>query len=112
MTRGPARVGVVLDLAEEHWPSMDLVGEMILDRLAAEHAADVAATRIQPPFRARFTRWSPARRQARNADRLLNRLRDYPRYLRRLARRGSFDLFHVVDHSYSHLVHELPPGRA
>jgi len=114
MTRGPARVGVVLDLAEEHWPSMDLVGEMILDRLADEHAAGVAATRIQAPFRARFTRWPATRRlpQSRNADRLLNRLLDYPRHLRRLARRGGFDLFHVVDHSYSHLVHELPPGRA
>jgi glycosyltransferase involved in cell wall biosynthesis len=35
---------------------------------------------------------------------------DYPRYLRRVL--GDFDLFHLIDHSYSHLLHELPAGRA
>src|SRR5262249_58441189 len=46
-----------------------------------------------------------------NADRLLNRFWDYPRLLGRLARRGGFDLFHLVDHSYAQLVLALPPGR-
>jgi glycosyltransferase involved in cell wall biosynthesis len=32
--------------------------------------------------------------------------------VRRLARGGEFDLFHLVDHSYAQLVHELPAGRA
>ncbi|HKG91397.1 MAG TPA: glycosyltransferase family 1 protein, partial [Gemmatimonadaceae bacterium] len=45
-----------------------------------------------------------------NADRLANRFWDYPRTLRRM--RDRFDLFHIVDHSYAQLVHELPPGRA
>ena len=44
-----------------------------------------------------------------NADRLLNRLWDYPRRLRRRA--VEFDLFHVCDHSYAQLVHALPAGR-
>jgi glycosyltransferase involved in cell wall biosynthesis len=46
---------------------------------------------------------------ANNADRLLNRYWDYPRWLR--GQRTDFDLFHVVDHSYSQLVHEVPPER-
>ena len=49
---------------------------------------------------------------ARNADRALNRHADYPRYLRRLARRERFDVYHIVDHSYAQLVHAVPPGRA
>jgi glycosyltransferase involved in cell wall biosynthesis len=44
-----------------------------------------------------------------NADRLLNRFWDYPRYLRRHV--TEFDWFHVADHSYAQLVHELPAER-
>src|SRR5207302_2709513 len=36
--------------------------------------------------------------------------RDYPRWLG--SRVVGFDLFHVIDHSYAHLVHALPAGRA
>jgi glycosyltransferase involved in cell wall biosynthesis len=110
----PIRLAVVYDFPEEGWPSMDLVGQMILAGLAGGHAGAVAAVRVCPPFRRRLTGWPPLRRRhaARNADRLLNRFGDYPRALGRLARRGELDLFHVVDHSYSQLVHVLPPGRA
>src|SRR5207237_3958855 len=75
---------------------------------------EVAATRVRPAFRRRFARLPAAGkgRGARNADRLINRLVDYPLALRRLAGRGGFDLFHVVDHSYSQLVHVLPADRA
>ena len=45
-----------------------------------------------------------------NDDRGLNRLLDYPNHLKRS--RESFDVFHVVDHSYSQLVHGLPPARS
>jgi glycosyltransferase involved in cell wall biosynthesis len=44
-----------------------------------------------------------------NADRVLNRFWDYPRFVRDL--KSEFDLFHLVDHSYSQLLHELPAGR-
>jgi glycosyltransferase involved in cell wall biosynthesis len=110
----PTRLAIVCDYPEEGWPSMDLTGEMILAHLGRGHAGAVAATRVCPPFRPRLTHWPVVRRLglARNADRLLNRFRDYPRYLARLAKRGEFDLFHVVDHSYAQLVHVLPPGRA
>ncbi len=44
-----------------------------------------------------------------NADRVLNRFWDYPRFARQLG--SQFDLFHVIDHSYGQLIHELPPKR-
>lgn len=105
------RVAVICDYAEENWPSMDLVAEMLLKQLKAEHASLVAATRICPPLNYRLSRLSPLRKRgfALNADRLINRFRDYPRLLQ--SERAQFDLFHIVDHSYAHLVHELPPER-
>jgi glycosyltransferase involved in cell wall biosynthesis len=106
----PLRVGVVCDLAEERWPSMDLVAEMLVERLGRQ-GRDVEATRLQPPFRRRATA-VPIAGRARAAftfDRMTNRLVDYPRWLRDA--RDGFDIFHVVDHSYSHLVRELPAER-
>ena len=38
-----------------------------------------------------------------------NRLIDYPRHVSGL--RDQYDVFHVVDHSYSQLLHRLPPER-
>src|SRR5262249_2206286 len=46
---------------------------------------------------------------ARNFDRVANRLRDYPRYLRAVSHQ--FDAFHIADHSYAALVHALPAAR-
>lgn len=113
MTR-PLRVAVVRDYPEEGWASMDLTGEMVLTHLRRVCAGEVEAADVCPPFRHRLTRWPVTRRlrPSRNADRLLNRFGDYPRALRRVVRGGGFDLFHLVDHSYSQLVHVLPPGRA
>lgn len=112
MTR-PLRVAVVRDYPEEGWASMDLTGEMVLTQFARECAGEVEATDVRPPFRHRLTRWPVVRRlrPARNADRLLNRFGDYPHALRRVVRAGGFDLFHLVDHSYSQLVHVLPADR-
>ncbi len=93
---------------------MDLVAEMVLEYLARGHAGEVEAARVCPPYRRRLGRLPPRRLAgvARNADRALNRHADYPRFLRRLARRERFDVYHVVDHSYAQLVRALPPGRA
>ncbi len=112
MTR--ARVAVVCDYPEEGWPSMDLVGEMIFSHLSRGHGRSFDVGLVRPPFRRRATRLPVVGRGrgAANADRLLNRFYDYPRVLRRAARRGEFDLYHLADHSYAQLVHELPPGRA
>ena len=90
---------------------MDLAAEMLLREAHAGCAGRVQALRVCPPFRRRFGRlpWLGRRAAAINADRLLNRTWDYPRYLRRRA--AEFDLFHVCDHSYAQLVHALPADR-
>jgi hypothetical protein len=101
-------VAILCDYLEEGWPSMDLVGSMIVEHLNRLHGDEVEARAIIPPFRARMG----GSKFGRNADRMLNRHVDYPRLARRLGKLGEFDLFHVVDHSYAHLVEVLPRGRA
>jgi glycosyltransferase involved in cell wall biosynthesis len=111
---GRLRVAIVADYPEEGWASMDLAAEMVLEYLARGHAGEVEATRVCPPYRRRLGRLPGPRLAglARNADRVLNRYVDFPRHLRRLARRGRFDVYHVVDHSYAQLVDALPAGRS
>jgi glycosyltransferase involved in cell wall biosynthesis len=104
------RVGVVCDLAEERWPSMDLVADMLVERLGRQ-GRDVEAVRLQPEFRRRATA-IPLLGRAASAftfDRFANRLFDYPRWLR--GKRDDADVFHLADHSYAHLAHELPAER-
>jgi glycosyltransferase involved in cell wall biosynthesis len=109
----PLRVAIVADYPEEGWPSMDLVAEMILAHLRRNHAGEVEAVRICPPYRHRLGRLPLGRASGigRNADRVLNRYRDYPRYLNKLVHREPFDVYHVIDHSYAQLVHVLPMDR-
>jgi len=106
---GIHHLAVLCDLLEENWPSMDVVGEMLLTSLESDHGDFIAATRICPPMRRCFTRIPTAGGNSFKADRFLNRYWSYPRCLRGM--NGEFDLFHVVDHSYGHLVHHLPPRR-
>jgi glycosyltransferase involved in cell wall biosynthesis len=105
------RLAVICDYAEESWPSMDLVSEMLCAQLETRHSAQLDVTRIGPSFIPRLSRAAAGRgaRMLFNVDRALNRFFDYPQTLRRL--RGGFDVFHVVDHSYAHLVHELDGPR-
>jgi len=102
------RVALLADYLEEGWPSMDLVAEMLLDRLSREHAATIDVTLVRPQLRRRLSRLS-TERLAFGIDRVAGRLWDYPRFAAALKAR--FDLFHVVDHSYAQLVHELPADR-
>jgi glycosyltransferase involved in cell wall biosynthesis len=113
MSGAPLRLALIFDFVEEGWASMDLVGEMILRNLVAHHAGAVDVSRIRPEFRQRAFRWPGLKGHpfAQNLDRLLNRMHDYPRYVRRRLGGGEFDVFHLVDHSYSQLVHALPPER-
>ncbi|HSV13320.1 MAG TPA: glycosyltransferase family 1 protein [Tepidisphaeraceae bacterium] len=99
---------ILCDLLEERWPSMDLAAEQLLAHLDAVARSDVQ--RLRPVFRHRATKLAKASGAARNLDRLVNRLHDYPRMLRK-SYGSSRDLFHLVDHSYSQLLHALPPGR-
>jgi glycosyltransferase involved in cell wall biosynthesis len=82
---------------------MDLVGEMLHASLGSQHPDRVTASLIRPqlPF---SSGQSPDR-----ISRLFGRFFHYPRELRRIRR--NFDLFHIVDHSYAHLVHDLPAER-
>jgi glycosyltransferase involved in cell wall biosynthesis len=110
MLRKP-RIGLICDFVEENWPSMDLVADMVLERLEQEHSATLQVARICPPLRRRFGQLPGIGKAAvfHNADRLMNRFVDYRRTLKPLA--GEFDLFHLIDHSYSQLILDLPPGR-
>jgi glycosyltransferase involved in cell wall biosynthesis len=108
ISQRPIRVAILFDYLEEHWPSMELVGSMIVEHLNRLHGEKIEAKAIIPPFHARMRR----SKFGQNADRMLNRHVDYPRLARRLGKGGEFDLFHIVDHSYAHLVHALPEGRA
>lgn len=90
---------------------MDLVADMLMDRLRGEHGDRIAATLVRPPMRRRAT-WLPVAGRSHKAytlDRFANRLVDYPRAVRRLGE--AHDVFHIVDHSYGQLVHDLPAAR-
>jgi glycosyltransferase involved in cell wall biosynthesis len=107
------RVAIVADYLEEGWPSMDLVAEMMTACLKIEAAGEFEPELLRPPMVFRFSKRGdgkhPLARKLFNADRLINRFFDYPRFLRQV--RNRFDLYHVVDHSYAHLAHALFPSR-
>src|SRR5437016_5468708 len=105
------RLGLICDFAEENWPSMDLVADMLWHQLQARAPDYLCPGRIQPRMVRRFRRLPlfGYNRFARNADRLLSRFWDYAHLVRR--QRDDFDCFHIADHSYAHLVHVLPGDR-
>jgi glycosyltransferase involved in cell wall biosynthesis len=105
------KVAVVADYAEEGWASMDLVAEMLAARLASTHRDVIDARLIRPRFVRPLTRFGALRRSKSvfNAERAFNRYVLYPLWLRQ--QRGKFTLFHIVDHSYSHLANHLPADR-
>jgi hypothetical protein len=111
------RVALVADFAEERWPSMDVVADALFDRLCVEHADQVEAVLMRPHFKWRFTRAADSAasldslsKAKFNADRLLNRFLEYPGILR--CARHNFDVFHIIDHSYAHLVAHVASRRA
>ena len=105
------RLALVCDFLEERWPSMDLVGDMLFDQFSRRLKDQVNVDQIRPALRTRLSILPGMSRSqfAWNADRLLNRMTDYPRLLRRGS--SNYDLYHIVDHSYAQLVHEVPPER-
>ena len=106
----PTRVGIVADLLEEGWPSMDLMAEMLMAELERPDRAGIEPVLLRPGFAPRLT---PLVRRSNGRppltiDRIAHRYWDYPRWLRREARA---DVYHIVDHSYAHLASDLPEGR-
>ena len=107
----PLKLALICDFLEERWPSMDLFGDMLFQRFTAEHASAIEVQQLRPALRYRFSR-IPGLGGAGslwNADRLVNRFHDYPVWLKKRA--ANFDLFHLVDHSYSQLILDLPADR-
>lgn len=104
----PLRIGIISDFLEEGWASMDLIADMLVENLQASGLTDLEAVLIRPPFIRRLSR-AVSGRIGFNADLALNRFIEYPRYVRRI--RNRYDIFHIVDHSYGHLVHHLPSER-
>jgi glycosyltransferase involved in cell wall biosynthesis len=104
------RIAVVFDPIDEQWTSMDFVAQLLLDGLRRAPGEAVIAERVRAPM-VRCFRRLPALpdRLALNADRLVTRFGTYPRAVRKL--QDQYDVFHVSDHSYAQLVHELPPER-
>jgi glycosyltransferase involved in cell wall biosynthesis len=104
------RIAIVADLLEESWPSMDLVADMLLDQLRQSSDRSTTMTELlRPRLSRRWERMLPSSHHGATLDRFTNRFYDYPRWLKQRAM--SFDLFHIVDHSYAHLVHVLPASR-
>jgi len=105
------RVAILADFVEERWPSMDLMAEMLQKHLSLEYSSSIEATLVRPSFVAIAGRLPNriAAERAHNADRIFNRFVRYPLWAR--THRKNFDLFHVTDHSYSQLVHQLPADR-
>ena len=101
------RLAVIHDLSEEGWPSMDQMGHLVATRVPRE-SPHIETTVVRPAMVRLASRLplDPGRRLLL-ADRIVNRTVLYPRFLRRHVA-GRFSLYHVVDHSYAHLVHELP----
>jgi glycosyltransferase involved in cell wall biosynthesis len=95
-------------MLEEGWPSMDLVAEMLLTHLGRPGGA-FQPVLLRAGLHQRLGRFFSSNGQPPTIDRIINRFYDYPRWLR--ARTSAADVFHLLDHSYAHLVDELPRGR-
>jgi glycosyltransferase involved in cell wall biosynthesis len=104
------KLGIVCDYYEEGWVSMDICTQMLHDGLL-KIDPDTYLSQIRPKFHWRFKQMNSVigKQQSFNADRFINRYWEYPRYLR--SHQQDYDLFHVADHSYAHLVHSLPADR-
>ena len=90
---------------------MERVAATLQAELRRHHADVVSAERVAPPFVHAARRLGAGGDASTpfNVDRFLSRFWRYPRHAASL--RGRFDVFHVIDHSYAHLVHALPPAR-
>jgi glycosyltransferase involved in cell wall biosynthesis len=84
---------------------------MLVSSMRDRFVAELAVDEVRPPFFHRCTHLPLVGRQkaCHNMDRWLCRFLDYPRLLRRDC--GRYDVFHICDHSYAHLIHDLPASR-
>lgn len=102
------------DMVEERWYSMDLLADMLI-----EHARElpyVAVKRVRPTLPYALARLDSARGAPR-AERwrywagvAFGRFVHYP--LAIVPELGKHDVYHVADHSYAHVLLELPSSRS
>jgi glycosyltransferase involved in cell wall biosynthesis len=110
----PPRLAVLCDLLEERWFSMDLLADMLIENAAS--VPNIAVERVRPELPRGLSRLAtsrgerPVERWSRKLGLALARYLTYPASL--AGRRSGFDVFHVADHSYAHLVLELPAARS
>jgi glycosyltransferase involved in cell wall biosynthesis len=104
----PRRLLLLHDAQGENWPSMELAALQLSSALKEKHGGDWAVEDMRPtlPLVARRVGSQPV---ALNADRAVGRYLQYPTKL--FSQRRRFDAYHVADHSYSHLIHALPPDK-
>ena len=107
MRPGPLDIAVILDSPDEAWPSMDLVGEMLLNQWRGT-PLEVAPSEITLPI-PRMARLVGNGKWAFNLDRAIVRYLAYP--VRAMTARRPRRLFHVADHSYAQVLHVLPSSR-
>ncbi len=89
---------------------MDLVGEMLVRQWKGAFRSEVEPVpfALDLPHVGRNFRANGGQ-QAFNFDRAIGRFLVYPTYAAQ--QRAKFDFFHIVDHTYAHLAHVLPPER-
>ena len=103
------KLGIVCDYLEEGWMSMDICAQMLIDRALKISDLGIQPAQIRPPFQWRLKYLQKYFPQHFNGDRFINRFIDYPQYLR--SHTTDYELFHVADHSYAHLIHRLPAAK-
>jgi glycosyltransferase involved in cell wall biosynthesis len=102
-------VAILCDSPDEKWAAMDLVGEMLVQQVDRDHGERFLTIPVAIDIPRIARRTNVPGNVAFNFDRLLGRYVSYAREI--VPRRHAYDAFHVVDHSYAHLVHLLPAKR-
>lgn len=107
------KLRVVCDLREERWFSMDLLADMLIAEAARLPGIEVERVRPELPAllerAARPRGAAPLERWGYRAGIGLGRYVQYPLHL--LGRNAPDGWYHVADHSYAHLLFELPRRR-
>lgn len=106
------KLAVFCDLLEERWFSMDLLADMLIEQAMALPGTDV--TRVRPALAPLLARHSARgtsfqERWGYRAAIGFGRYVQYPAHALRHV--GRYDFYHVADHSYAHLLFELPHAR-
>jgi glycosyltransferase involved in cell wall biosynthesis len=98
------KIAWLADYREEGWFSMDRVADALSQEKTGWKPDEQTAV-WRPPYR-QYGLLHLLGRWGWNLERFANRYLHFPRWLR--ARQTQADIFHILDHSYAHLVHELP----